>query len=85
VGETSAARDVFVINYGDTALTISSIVAGGNFAQKNNCTATIAPGKYCAIAVTFTPKATGTLTGAITVTDNGISSSLKVTLTGTGQ
>jgi hypothetical protein len=85
VGQISAAQDIFVINYGDADLTVSSIVASGDFAQKNNCTAAIAPGKYCAIAVTFTPKATGTLTGAITITDNGISTTQKVTLTGTGQ
>jgi FG-GAP-like repeat/Abnormal spindle-like microcephaly-assoc'd, ASPM-SPD-2-Hydin len=85
VGQTSAAQDILVTNYGDTNLTVSSIVASGDFAQKNNCTAAIAPGKYCAIAVRFTPKATGTLTGAITVTDNGISTQQKVTLTGTGQ
>jgi hypothetical protein len=85
VGQTSAAQDILVTNYGDTNLTVSSIVASGDFAQKNNCTAAITPGKYCAIAVRFTPKATGTLTGAITVTDNGISTEQKVTLTGTGQ
>jgi FG-GAP-like repeat/Abnormal spindle-like microcephaly-assoc'd, ASPM-SPD-2-Hydin len=85
VGKTSAAQDIIVINYGDTNLTISSIVASGNFAQQNNCTAALAPGKYCGIAVTFRPTATGTRTGAITITDNGISTTQTVTLTGTGE
>ena len=51
-------------------LDITSIVASGDFAQTNDCPATVAPAGFCTLSVTFTPTAAGTRTGAVTITDN---------------
>ncbi len=54
----------------------------GDFAQSNNCGTAVAPKTSCAITVTFTPAATGTRTGSLSVTSNAVP--LTVSLTGTG-
>ena len=84
---TSPPQTVTLSNTGDAALTISSIAASGNFAQTNTCGGSVPAGSSCAISVTFTPAKGGTLSGAITVTDNnnGVNGSTQtVSLTGTG-
>ena len=84
MGTTSVALKVRVSNSGSKALSITSIVASGDFAQTNDCPATVPPAGSCTLSVTFTPTATGTRTGAITVTDNAVGSPHKLSLTGTG-
>jgi hypothetical protein len=83
VGTTSAAQAITLSNSGTGALTISSIAASGNYAETNNCGTTLAVNASCTISVTFTPAASGTLTGAITLTDNAASSPQAVSLSGT--
>src|SRR5439155_6244649 len=84
VGMTSAPHAVTLSNSGSAALTISSIGVSGDFAQTNNCGGTLAAGANCAINVTFTPTATGTRSGTLTVTDNASNSPQTASLTGTG-
>ncbi|PYV35157.1 MAG: hypothetical protein DMG22_03325, partial [Acidobacteria bacterium] len=50
----------------------------------NNCGASVAVGANCTINVTFTPAATGTRSGTLTVTDNATNSPQTASLTGTG-
>jgi len=84
VSTTSAAQTVTLNNTGNAALSVTNIVAGGDYAQTNTCGTSIAAGANCTISVTFTPTATGTRTGAITITDNAAGSPHVVSLTGTG-
>jgi hypothetical protein len=84
VGTTSAAQALTLNNTGSASLSISSIVATGDFNQTNNCGSMVAVGGSCTISVTFTPTATGTRNGAITVTDNAGNSPQSVSLTGIG-
>src|SRR5437867_618476 len=70
VGTTSAAQTVTLSNTGTATLTISSIVASGDFAETDNCGGSLASGGNCSISVTFTPTASGTRTGSSSVTDN---------------
>jgi hypothetical protein len=84
VGSTATAKSVALSNTGNAALTLTSIVASGDFAQTNNCGTSVAVGASCTITVTFTPTAGGTRTGAITLKDNAADSPQTVTLTGTG-
>jgi hypothetical protein len=84
VGSTSAAQTVTLNNTGNAALSVTSIVASGDYAQTNTCGTSVAAGANCTISVTFTPTATGTRTGAITITDNTSGSPHIVSLTGTG-
>jgi hypothetical protein len=88
-GTASAPQLVVLTNSGEGELTISGItISGGNiadFAQTNNCP--IAPGKlaaraHCEIQVTFSPTVVGTLTAALSVTDNASGSPQMVALKG---
>lgn len=85
VGSTSSAQSIQVTNTGNAALTISSIVASGDYSETDNCTkAPLQPTTNCSIQVTFKPSATGSSTGALTITDNAPNSPQEVLLTGTG-
>lgn len=84
---TSAAQTVNLKNNQSVALTISSIVASGDFAASSNCPVspnTLAAGLTCQISATFTPSVSGTRTGTITVTDNASTTPQTVGLSGTG-
>jgi hypothetical protein len=69
---------------GDTALTISSISASGDYSQTNNCGASVAAGSFCTINVTFTPNGPGTRNGQLIITDNAANSPQPVALIGSG-
>jgi len=84
VGTTSGAQTVTLTNTGSGTLTITSIVASGDFAQTNTCGTSVAAGANCTISVTFTPTATGARTGTVTITDNASNSPQTISLSGTG-
>jgi hypothetical protein len=81
-GSTSAAQTVTLTNNGTAALTISGIATSGDFAQTNGCSASLAAGASCSISITFTPTASGSRSGALTITDNAANSPQTVALTG---
>ena len=86
-GTSSAAQPVMVSNTGNVALIVTNISASGDFSQTNNCGTSVAASGSCMINVTFTPTATGTRTGILTITDNnnGTAGSMQtVNLTGIG-
>jgi hypothetical protein len=87
VGGTSAARAITLNNTGNAALSLTSIAFTGtnpaDFAQSNNCGASVAAGANCTISVTFTPTASGVRSAAVTLTDNATGSPQTVSLTGT--
>jgi len=86
-GTTSASQPVTLSNTGNAELTITSISTSANFGQTNDCAGSVAASGSCTINVTFSPTATGTLAGTLTVTDNsnGVAGSTQtVNLTGTG-
>jgi hypothetical protein len=84
INTTSAGQNVTLSNTGTGTLNITSIVPSGDYADTTTCGATLLAGSNCTISVTFTPTATGTRTGAITITDNAAGSPHSVGLTGTG-
>jgi hypothetical protein len=83
-GTPSAAQSTTLTNTGNGTLSITSIVASGDFAQSNNCGSSVLAGASCTINVTFTPTTTGARSGGITFTDNAPNSPQAVSLTGTG-
>jgi uncharacterized repeat protein (TIGR03803 family) len=86
VGTTSASQPVTLSNTGPAPLAVSSIVPSGDFVETDNCNGSVAAGKSCTINVTFTPTATGTRNGTLTLTDNSNlvpGSQQTVSLTGT--
>lgn len=84
VGTISATQAVTLTNSGDGTLTIGQISASSDFAQTNNCAASLAVGASCTISVSFAPTTTGSRSGSLTVTSNGTPASSSVPLTGTG-
>jgi hypothetical protein len=84
VGTASHAQSLVVTNNQAIPLNVSSIVATGDFAQKNNCGSTVAAGGKCKVSVTFTPTVVGSRTGSLTITDDAGSSPQVVSLSGTG-
>jgi hypothetical protein len=84
VGTSSAAQTVTLTNAGNGVLSIGSVQVTGNYAQTNNCPASLASNSNCAIHVTFTPTAAGTRNGTLTITDNALGSPQTANLTGSG-
>jgi pimeloyl-ACP methyl ester carboxylesterase len=93
VGTSGSPQTLTLSNTGSTPLTISSItIAGtnnGDFAVAATGTtcstsAAVAAGGSCTINVTFTPTATGTRNGILTITDNAPGSPHTVSLSGVG-
>jgi len=84
LGTTSAPQTVTLANVGNAVLNITSITASGDFAQTNDCGASLAATASCTLSVTFTPTAAGSRTGALTITDNASGSPHTVALAGTG-
>jgi hypothetical protein len=88
VGTASAAIAVTLSNTGNASLSITNFMIWGlnatNFTQTNNCGRSVAAGASCTIRVTFKPTATGTRSGALSISDNAAGSHQKVSLAGTG-
>jgi hypothetical protein len=87
VGGSPSQQPIILTNYSGSAVTISSVTAGGDFNQTNNCPAspaTLADGASCSITVTFTPSATGPRTAILTVTDSATNSPQTAALSGFG-
>ncbi|HVI08183.1 MAG TPA: choice-of-anchor D domain-containing protein, partial [Candidatus Binatia bacterium] len=68
VATTSAGQTVTVTNNGTALLTISNVAASGDFAMTDNC-GSLGAGLSCSAQVTFTPTASGTRNGTLTITD----------------
>ncbi len=74
IGVASGPGVSVLNNTGSTSLTITSIsVTGTNsadFAQTNNCGASLQPATSCSITVTFTPTAIGKRSAAVKIVDS---------------
>jgi len=84
VGSASNYKTATLTNKATTSVTITSIVAAGDFTQTNTCGTALAGGANCSITVRFVPTATGTRYGTVTVTDSDSGGPHVLTLTGTG-
>ena len=84
VGRRGASKTATLTNRGTTAVSISSILASGDYSQTNTCGTSLAPGASCTLTVQFIPTSTGTRFGTITVNDNdgGTPHVLKLTSVG---
>lgn len=84
-GTTSSAQTITLANTGSNALTVTAIPMSGDFSKTDNCeNASVAPGSSCAIQVTFTPSATGSRTGQMTIFANFYGGQMIVDMTGAG-
>jgi hypothetical protein len=86
VGTSKTASPVTLTNQMSVALTGITVAATGTgYSQVNTCGTSIAAGATCTITVKFTPTASGTVTGAVTITDSAPNSPQSFTLTGVGE
>jgi hypothetical protein len=87
VGSTSSPQSLTLTNMGGTVLAISGITLGGqdarDFAESNQCSASLAVGASCQINVTFTPTAFGMRNGTLIVANDGLGGTQGIALTGT--
>jgi hypothetical protein len=88
VGTKSAAAPITLTNTGASKVSITGITItgtnSGDFTQTNNCGSSLVSKSSCIIKVTFTPKAKGSRSAAVSVSDNGGGSPQTVSLAGTG-
>jgi hypothetical protein len=86
VGTSGLPETVTVTNAGTATLTITNVTTSiADFGTLSNCTNSVAPNKNCTIGVFFDPTASGTRTGALSITDNVGGGTQTVTLSGMGQ
>jgi|CZKK01.1.fsa_nt_gi phospholipase C len=85
LGNPSPAIAVKLTNYGTSTMTLGTFSTTGDFSYTTKCPKKgLAAGASCAIDVTFTPTATGSRTGTLTIDDSDSSSPQIVNLTGAG-
>ena len=85
VGTTSPAHSVYVMNNQSVAVSFTNVAASSGFAvASNTCSGSLAAKSRCTVGVTFSPSATGSATGTLTITDNASNSPQTMTLKGTG-
>jgi hypothetical protein len=88
IGVTSSAQAVTLTNVGSSSLNIAGITIvganNGDFAQSNNCGASLGVGASCTIDVTFAPTAIGKRIATLNVSDDGAGSPQTVALAGIG-
>ncbi len=88
VGTTSTPQTVLLTDIGGSVLSIVGVAKGGtdpgDFGVATSCGLSLAPGAGCTVVVRFTPKATGTRSAVISITDSVVGSPQKITVSGTG-
>jgi hypothetical protein len=84
VGVTAAPKTVTLKNAGSSPLNISGITTTGDFSRTSSCGSVLAAGNACSITVSFKPKAIGTRSGTLAVTDDAAGSPHSVPLSGVG-
>lgn len=80
----SKTQTVTLSNTGLGTLSITNIAITGPFTQTNTCGSTVNAGRSCTLTVTFRPTTAGSITGALSITDNAPLSPQTVRLKGTG-
>jgi hypothetical protein len=82
-GSTSSPLSLTVSAYGPVA--INNISTSGAFTEADDCPATMTNGTNCVMYVYFSPTASGTNNGSVTINNNGYFSQVNtITLTGLG-
>jgi len=84
--QNTLSKSVTLKNNGSATLTLNSIVASGDYSLSGTCTTAgfVVPNSSCTLSVSFKPSVTGTILGAVSITDNAPGSPHLITLSGTG-
>jgi hypothetical protein len=84
VGSPSQPQLALLRNMGSSALSISSILTTGDFAESDNCGTSVPAAGSCTLSVVFTPTAGGSRTGSIVIQDDAAASPHVINLSGDG-
>jgi hypothetical protein len=84
INTNSSSQAATLTNTGTVTVNITSITTTGPFSQANNCGSALTANASCTINVVFTPTKAGTLTGTLSVVDDGPNSPQTVALSGVG-
>lgn len=88
VGTTSTPRFLVLTNLGAANMTVGTISIRGlnasDFAQTNNCPATLPPNATCTIKITFTPSGLGARVAQVMVPDNALGNPHNTAVIGKG-
>lgn len=85
IGTTASAQSIVVTNTGTTTVTNLAVnLPAGDFAQTNNCQASLAVGGFCTINVSFTPSQAGNRSATLSVTSTAATQSASLSGAGTG-
>jgi hypothetical protein len=85
VGQSSAALPVTINNNSSYAISSLTLAVNAPFIlTQNTCTGSLAAGANCTAAVIFQPTASGTVTGALTVSSASVTVPANVVLSGIG-
>ncbi|MBK8323916.1 MAG: DUF4214 domain-containing protein [Betaproteobacteria bacterium] len=92
MGTASPAQAFVFTNNAGASITVSAVSVGAQFAQTNNCPASLGAGASCTINVTFNPaiaagavNSTVPVAGSLSVTSTGAGSPNAATLAGTAE
>jgi endonuclease/exonuclease/phosphatase family metal-dependent hydrolase len=85
IGSSSAAQTLTVTNYTNASIALTSIAISGDFAETTTCGSSLAGQSSCTVSIVFTPTATGTRAGTLTINTNDTKYPIiNVALTGNG-
>jgi hypothetical protein len=89
VGSSSAPQTVSITNTGSSSVSITKISLSGSdpgdfILDSNTCGSSLGAGASCSITISFEPRASGSRTATLNLTDTGGGSPQTVALSGTG-
>ncbi len=86
VSYPSTAKSFTLTNTGAANMLVGTLTVSGDYSLvNNNCSGqTVLPAANCTFGVVFTPTATGTRSGSVSIPSNAFNSPISVTLSGNG-
>jgi hypothetical protein len=86
LGSESQPQTITISNPGNAAVALEDVLLSGmDFAEKNDCGKSLAPGASCTMQVSFKPVISGPRIGNVDITGLDSGSPHFVALTGTGE
>ena len=84
IGTVSAAQTVFVQNTSNLTLNLGTMSISGPFTKTTDCGASLLPGTYCRVWVSFAPAIAGYQSGTLLIPNNSLNNPAAVSLNGNG-
>jgi hypothetical protein len=82
---SGSQQTVLLRNMGSAPLSISSMTVNGDFAETDDCGASVPAAASCTISITFSPTAQGSFSGSVVIDDDAAGAPHTITLYGVGE